>query len=472
MKRYISCFLAALFIFLIFPLTSNAVAPLDEAAATAAILVDCESGFVLYEKNADAPVAPASTTKIMTALLVFDAIAAGKTTLDTKVTATAPAFYGIEWDASRVSPYIAEGEVLSVSDLLYCVMLHSDCVACNILAIHVSGSVESFVAQMNAKALELGCTGTNFVNTHGYTANGHTATARSLYLITKAAMAYEGFAEIVASKSYTVPATNKFGERTIKNTNALMAEDSSYYYPCVAGVKTGHTDAAGWCLSSYAQKDGRSLICVVLGASETTLPDNTKLIGSFSESKRLLEWGFSSYSFREIIPQGSIISQVKVAQSDNKEVGLYSSSGAKYLFACDVSSSDIVSSITLYNGEITAPVSAGDAVGELTVTYNGSVIATSTLYASENIEKYVPDTSKNYITLMIILFVVVALTGATVIIITVEESRRAAPAKRPAQRRKRPVYDDYYDDRDDDFFGENIPDDMFEEDPNIIYRHR
>ncbi|MBE6764846.1 MAG: D-alanyl-D-alanine carboxypeptidase [Ruminococcaceae bacterium] len=469
MKRYISCFLAALFIFLIFPLSSNAVTPLDEAAATAAILVDCESGFVLYEKNADAPVAPASTTKIMTALLVFDAIAAGKTTLDTKVTATAPAFYGIEWDASRVSPYIAEGEALSVRDLLYCVMLHSDCVACNILAIHVSGSVEAFVAQMNTRALELGCAGTNFVNTHGYTANGHTSTARSLYLITKAAMAYEGFAEIVRAKGYTVPATNKFGARTIKNTNALMAEDSSYYYPYVMGVKTGHTDAAGWCLCSYAQKDGRTLICVVLGASQTVLPDNTKSIGSFTETKRLLEWGFSSYSFREIIPQGSIITQVKVADSNNEKVGLYSSEGARYLLACDVSDSDIISSVSLYNESVAAPVSAGDAVGELTVTYNGTVIAQTTLFAANDVAKYVPDTSKNYITMIVILLIVVFLTAATITIITVEESRRyKAPAKPVRKRRAvREEYYDEYDDPDGDFFGEYIP-----EEEDMIYRHR
>lgn len=475
MSKRLFCFvLIVAAVFSLFPITANAVAPVAEAAASAAILVDRNSGLVLYEKNADTAVNPASTTKIMTALLVFDAIAEGKLTLADKVTATNANVNSVEWDASRVNPYIAEGEVLTVEDLLYCVMLHSDCVACNILAVRVAGSVDNFVAMMNTKAQQLGCTNTNFVNTHGYTAQGHLATARSLYLITDAAMRHEGFRKIVGAQSYTVPATNKFAARTINNTNVLLSPGSSYYYEFATGVKTGHTESAGYCLCSTAQKDGRELICVVLGANATTLPDGTKTYDSFAESKRLLEWGFSAYSNRTVISAGDIVSTVKVEGSNNEFVGLYAGSGANYLIPSDVSGSDIISTVSLFDQKLSAPVSAGDALGELTVTYNGAVIGRSTLYASRDIAVYTPDTSGNYVILMIILLVVVVLTAVTVMIIAFEGNKKQKGpqwARHSFPKRRDPFYDDYddYYDEDGDFFGDDIPEDSAR---HLYTRHR
>lgn len=261
--------------------------------AKAAIAVDGETGKIIYEQNSLEKLAPASTTKMMTALLTLEAVARGDIALDTQVIVSNSALKGLPSDASHVTPRLKAGEVLNILELLECVMIKSDCHACNVLAEAVAGSVDNFVILMNARAGMLGCTQTNFVNTSGYPAKNHYTNAYSLYLIAKEAMKYETFRTIVGMKKIVIPATNLTKERIEENTNLLML-DSQYYNPYVTGIKTGYTKAAGQCLVSSATKDGKTVYTVVLGANSGTMCNGTTLKGQFEETNKLLQIAFVS----------------------------------------------------------------------------------------------------------------------------------------------------------------------------------
>ena len=265
---------------------------LTSVDAKGALVGDAESGVLIYEQNATARLAPASTTKIMTALLVMEAIEAGQLSLDTPVVVSPTALANVPYDASHVNPRLQAGEVMNILALLECVMVKSDCHACNVLAEAVAGSVEQFVAMMNAKAVALGCTETNFVNTSGYPEDNHYTNAYSLFLITKEAMKYPIFETIIAMKEVVIPATNLSQARTFETTNALITA-SEYYNPYVIGGKTGSSSSSGLCFVSVARKGEKSVITVVLGAATNTMSDGTRKKQQFSETNKLIEIGLA-----------------------------------------------------------------------------------------------------------------------------------------------------------------------------------
>ena len=233
--------------------------------AKAAILVDMDTDYVMYDLNAHEKMYPASITKVMTAALTLDAVSEGKLSLDEIITAGPTAWQGL--DTSSSNQNIQVGEQMSVKDLLYCLMVASANEAANILAVAVAGSIDNFVAMMNAKAAELGCTGTHFVNPDGMPDNDHYTTAYDLYLIGKYAMQNETFRTIVKTPEYYVEPTNMNGNRRhFFNTNGLLSNKkyAGYYSENCIGIKTGSTDSAGYCLLSAAEKDGQRLIAVVL----------------------------------------------------------------------------------------------------------------------------------------------------------------------------------------------------------------
>lgn len=260
--------------------------------AKAAIMMDADTGELLYEQNSLTPLPPASTTKIMTALLTLEAIERGQLSLDTCVTVSSSALKGLPSDASHVTPRLKAGEVMNILGLLECVMIKSDCHACNVLAEAVAGSVENFVALMNVRATELGCVLTNFVNTSGYPAENHYTNAYSLYLIAREAMKYDTFKIIVGMDKVEIPATNLSKARVFDNTNLLMTE-SKYYNPYVTGIKTGYTKAAGLCLVTAASGNGRNIITVILGANSGKLCNGEEIKGQFYETNKLLSMGLA-----------------------------------------------------------------------------------------------------------------------------------------------------------------------------------
>lgn len=265
---------------------------LTSVDAKAALVGDADSGALIYAQNATDRLAPASTTKIMTALLVMDAIAAGQIALDTPVVVSPTALAGIPSDASHVRPRLKAGEVMNVLTLLQSVMMVSDCHACNVLAEVVAGSVDNFVVMMNARAAALGCTETNFVNTSGYPEDNHYSNAYSLFLITREAMKYPLFQSIIAQTEVTIPATNLSQERKLETTNALLTA-SEYYNPYAIGGKTGSASSSGLCFVSAARNSKKTVITVILGAATNTMSDGTRQKQQFAETNKLIEIGLA-----------------------------------------------------------------------------------------------------------------------------------------------------------------------------------
>ena len=250
--------------------------------AYAAYLMDMDTGVTLYEYKADEKNYPASTTKIMTAYLCLKYG-------DPKdmVTVQSSAFADLSQAASKGN--LVVGETMSVHRLLQSLLVVSASEAANVVAEYISGSREEFVKLMNEEAQELGCTGTHFANCHGLPNSEHYTTARDLAIIAQAAMEYEEFREIVGSAVTTLEATNVHGTQKITSTNGVFPGSSypSYSYPYAIGIKTGHTSVAGYCLVSAADKDGRRLLCVVMGCGSRT--------ASFSQTIRLFDWGYDNY---------------------------------------------------------------------------------------------------------------------------------------------------------------------------------
>ena len=236
-------------------------------SARSCILVCMDGGRVLYEKNADEFLPIASTTKIMTAMLVLESCEL------TDEVVIPPECAGVEGSRMELTP----GETASVEDLLYGLMLQSGNDAAIALAIHTAGSVEAFAGRMNEKCAELGLTQTHYVNPHGLDAEGQGSTARELALITQAAMEHSTFRRIVSTERKTI------GDKTYVNHNRLLRT-----YPGAVGVKTGYTMAAGRILVSCAERNGLRLLCVTIAD-----PDD------WADHTALLDWGFQEYQMFE-----------------------------------------------------------------------------------------------------------------------------------------------------------------------------
>jgi D-alanyl-D-alanine carboxypeptidase len=258
-------------------------------SAQSAILMEAQSGDVLWEKNADDERLIASTTKIMTALVVLETC-----DLDEEVTIE-PAWTGIEGS----SMYLQAGQQRTVRELLYGLLLASGNDAAVALACIAAGSIEEFAGLMNEKAQALGCENTHFMNPNGLDAEGHYSSARDLAIITQAAIQQETFCEIVSTQSKTI------GDQTFTNHNRLLRE-----CPGVFGVKTGYTEAAGRSLVTCCQREGVTLICVTLSD-----PDD------WADHTALYDWGFAQYT-QETVLTGQEQWTVPVIGGETGEVGV------------------------------------------------------------------------------------------------------------------------------------------------------
>ena len=263
-----------------------------------ACLIDRNSGRVLYTKDANARVYPASTTKIMTALLCLK-----YGNLDDYVTIYSSDYNSIYGrNASSAGFYV--GEYLSIHTLLKGMLVVSGCDAACVIARYVGGNEANFVDMMNREAQALGCTGTHFTSPHGLHDDNHYTTARDMTLIAAAAMEYPAFRDIVKRTWVTLPETNKHYARTLTNTNLLLPGASEYYafQDCI-GVKTGTTGEAGSCLVSAANRNGVELILAMFGAPS--------LDTRYEQSRTLLEWGFSVDHDRSIQGAAVTLSQTE-----------------------------------------------------------------------------------------------------------------------------------------------------------------
>ena len=312
--------------------------PVSALSAEKAIVLDAATGRALYEKHADDRSLIASTTKIMTALIICQRC----NVLDrVKIPAEA---VGVEGS----SMYLKEGEVLTVQELLYGLMLRSGNDAAEALAIYCGGTVEGFAELMNDKARELGLKDTHFVNPHGLDSPGHHSTARDLAVLSAYAMADPIFARTVGAKSVTV------GERVLTNHNKLL-----WQLPGCEGIKTGYTKAAGRILVSSASREGRRLICVTINA-----PDD------WNDHKALLEDGFSRYEVRRIVEAGEVLGYRHILGGDGTAVPLIAAEEFSYALA-EGEEPELVLSPQSFSY---APVRSGEEEGVAYVVLEGEVI--------------------------------------------------------------------------------------------------
>ena len=358
-----------------------------EVLAKAALLTDPETGEILYARNIHDKLYPASLTKIMTALLVLEAIEDGSLTMSTVLTASESAVANIPNDASSAG--IKPGEELTVEQLLHCILVVSANEACNVLAESVSGTVEAFVARMNERAAELGCENTHFMNANGLHSVEHYTTAWDLYLITREACTHEVFLRICNTKYCEVPPTNiRKDSRMYSTTNYLIstARQPQYLYKGANGVKTGHTSEAGYCLVATAERNGRSLLSVVLGAERIKLEDGNTETQSFSETIRLFDYGFDGFQRAVILDTMELIDEVGVTLSQEQNtVKVHPAESIERLIPSDITVEDIERTITFFSESVEAPVAKGQVLGQVTLSYNGTVYATVDLLADEDV---------------------------------------------------------------------------------------
>ena len=360
--------------FILFAFTVNAELPSqrgehpDESVSDplsldcrSAILVEANTKTVLYEKNADEPLPPASVTKIMTLLLVMEAIDSGKVAYTDKVRASANA---CSMGGSQI--YLRENEKMTVEELLKSVIIASANDAAVALAEHICGSEELFVREMNAKAARLGMKNTNFENTNGLddTVTNHVTSARDI-----AAMSLEliKYSKIIEYSSRWMDSIRN-GNFGLTNTNRLVR-----FYKGATGLKTGSTDKAGFCISATAVRGDMSLICVVMGAESRDIRN--------SIATKLLDYGFNNY--RIFSDNGDVIENIPIIKGEK------ASFNAEYKpikIVVPKNIGKISAGISLAQG-ISAPVKKGDIVGLVSYTNGKEEICQIDIIACENVDK-------------------------------------------------------------------------------------
>lgn len=376
LKRIFSAFL--IICLLLSPiLTVNAYEPSGiDITAQSAMLVSLDTDEVLFEKNADQKVYPASITKIMTTLLMLES---DKYDPDAKIAMTQEALDLISGTGSSVS-LLEAGEEMTQLDLVYMVLMSSygDCSL--LAATYYGGSVENFVSMMNSRATELGLTNTRYENPIGLHHEDNYTTARDTYILTKFALQNETFKTVCESDRHTVT-TSKSGERTLSTTNLLQDNTTNYYYQYAKGVKTGFTDEAGRCLVSTARYNGYNYMCLVFGC-----PPNEK--NHFTESKELYRWAFNNFEFKKVADSDNPVAEIGVALSlETDFVSLYVEDGFISVLPKDADHSTISIVPHPVSEIVDAPIKKGQVLGTADIIYAEKVIGTVNLISNENIEK-------------------------------------------------------------------------------------
>lgn len=349
-------------------------------SATAAILIEADSGEVIFEKKADEPLYPASTTKILTVWLALTLAEQlpGDTLYDKLQTKLTVSENAVNLAPDESSAKLAAGEQVALIDLCYAAILPSGNDAATAIAEGLAGSEETYVQLMNQAAYSLGCTNTHFVNANGLHDENHFTTARDLAILTRVAMQNETFRQIVLAKEHIMPRDNIYRNRTIVNRNNFVnkpEEESKAgrYYEYATGVKTGTTSAAGNCLVASASKDGVSLIGVVLGSTSDA--------SRYTDARRLMDYGFSQFlstSIGEIYLMNPRVVEVRGFALDDPQVGRLTLN----LRMTSTDASDLVvttqqqvdywvqnfSSITVteFTRDFLAPIQEGEVMGTLT----------------------------------------------------------------------------------------------------------
>lgn len=344
-------------------LVSSSYAKEKELSCTSALLMDFDTGTVLYKFNPHQKLAPASVTKVMTLLLTMEEIKAGNLKYDDIVVASS---YAKSMGGSTI--FLDEGEEMTVEDIIKGIAVSSGNDACVAIAEHISGSVGAFVEKMNARAKELRMTNTNFVNCNGLDDENHYSTAYDIALMSRELMKHNDIFKFTTIWMDSL----RNGEFTLSNTNKLIR-----FYEGATGLKTGSTSKAGFCISATAQRDGLHLIAVIMNAPTSKMRQ--------ADASTLLNYGFSTYSVRKLIVKKQSVADIEVDKGVKGYSGLECLDEVKVLRE---KNNDVEVEIK-YNlpQNIKAPVKKGDIIGEAVCIENNAIIGKSRIAATENIDK-------------------------------------------------------------------------------------
>ena len=345
------------------PLVSN---------TAAAILYETSTGSLMYAYNADTHIQPASLLKIMTALVAIE-----NGSMDDAVTVREETLKTLPSDAAVVE--LVADEVMTLKDLLYCMMVSSGNDAAVVLAEHIMGTQDAFVAEMNRYAADFGCTETNFANVTGLDDKNQYTTARDLARILEKAMQNDEFCQVFGAKKYVVPKTNKFEERNLVSQNYLINNDrvEIYFDERVSGSRTAVNSDRSRSIPSAAQADGMELICIVIGAKSQFEKDGytEKVFGGYNETKQLLDLAFQGYKTAQVLFEDQVLRQNSVLNG-NCDVSVGVKNSVYTVIPRNMDSNTLEYRYADNNG-LSAPVEKGQELSVLQI-WNGSICLAQT----------------------------------------------------------------------------------------------
>lgn len=374
----------------------NAVEP--EITATSGAVIDCIDGKILYSKNIEEKIYPASLTKVLTAILVVE-----NCNMQDEVIISQSAIDSVQ--SGYLTANIQTGEILTVEQLLNILLISSCNDVANALAEHVAGDTEQFVVMMNNKAKEIGCQNSNFTNCNGTHDENHYSTAYDLALIGKYAMQYEEIRNITNKISYKLGTTNKYDkeDRLYETANQLILSGSENYYRYAGGIKTGFTTPAGYCLMAYSQKDDIPLVAVIM---KSTTADSR-----YSDAKNILNYAYENNSIRTIAKEGQNLQTLKIknATKETEKLNAILENDINSVVKNENRETNVEPKIEI-NNKLKAPIQQGTIIGKVTYEIEGKTY-TSNLIAETTVKK-----SKTTLTFVIIFISLIIILGSLRII--------------------------------------------------------
>ncbi len=386
--------------------------------AQSVFMFETGSQTLMYSWKPDVPQYPAGLVKIMTALLVLE-----NCDLSDNVTVSQSALDTVSYDA--ISIKLTAGETLSVEDLMYAMMVYAANDAASVLAEHTFGSVNAFVSQMNNRAVELGCTGTKFVNPHGLHDPQQQTTAKDICRILMAALEHKEFRKMFGTEYYTIPATNLSEERILVTNNFLMNTDDVAIYKDerVTGGRTGMTSEGYRCIASLSESGNMEVICIVMGC-ESKMSENgysTEVYGGFPETIELLNRAYTNTVKQQFICADQILKQQPVLNGDS-HVFLMAKESFSTVLPADFTREQLSFRYTEVPGSSQAPIEKGQNMASLEVWYGASCIAQTDVYAANDVPvayQKVATADKKFNVIGVFLTVLVSIVLIAVLLVAV-----------------------------------------------------
>lgn len=365
---------------LMLPTAAEAEPAPPDSEVGSVLLINLENNLTLYEKAADTTIYPSSSVKIMAGLLACRALSER---MDEEITIAAAMLSGVE--GRRMNPPLADGEVVKVRDLLYAAVCGGYNDATLVVACLASGSVAAFVEEMNYEAQRLGTLHTRYTNPTGLHDPAMATSARDVSLIAREAYENKLFMELSSARTYTMASTNIAGERSFTNRNALISDSSqNYYNGYCSGMNAGMTDEGGWCVVTVCERGGASNLCIVMRGMDVATGE---LIPAYVYTNRLLAWANRAYTYRTVLTTADVLEvrRVNMTGVSKSKAELVPLTDLKVYLPADADAErDLTYNTILTDGSLTAPLAVGQAVGTVTVTYEGRVVGKAELTVTED----------------------------------------------------------------------------------------